>query len=307
MSQTTQQWCRSGERGSLRATRGLWLCCLLFGGVGGVGAAGQVLDPARPETRFIQVYPALKQPAQFIRSEGRHRAVVLIHGYWLHFSKTRVGRAMFKVWQDKDSPLVTTLGKDSDVFAFAYGQTVSVEEIAHLPSLREGISKLRRLGYREIVLLGHSAGGLVAREFAEDFPRVGVTKVVQVCAPNGGSVYAEVGLIPKNQKSFVSSLSPTARARCLLERADKKIPTGVQFVCVVGLEDSLVPCRCQWTRDLQDQGVPVIRLKAGHRQIMRQTSLARKLAEVVRAPQLRWKAEEVAAAIQDLFKTKKMN
>jgi pimeloyl-ACP methyl ester carboxylesterase len=264
------------------------------------GAADQ--GAARVETRFIQVHPAAAESKGFVRSTDKRRAVVLIHGYWLHFTKTRVHQALFKPWQEKGSPLVTTLGKDSDVFAFAYGQTVSVEAITQLPGLKGGIDRLRQLGYSEIVLLGHSAGGLVAREFVENCPRAGVTKVVQICAPNGGTAYAEVGLIPKNQKAFVASLAPAARQKCLQARADKKIPAGVQFVCLVGADDAVVPCRCQWTRDLQDQGIPVLCLHTGHRQIMRRTPLAQKIAEVIRTPQPRWKANQVAAARLDVFK-----
>jgi pimeloyl-ACP methyl ester carboxylesterase len=269
-------------------------------------AKAAVEKPAdKPETRFVQVHPARKEPEPFARSPGKRRAVVLIHGYWLHFNNNQVGRAILKDWQDKGSVLVTTLGKDSDVFAFAYGQTVPVEQVARLKALEDGVAALVRLGYTHIVLVGHSAGGLVAREFVEDQPRSGVTKVVQVCAPNGGTTYADARLVPKNQRRFVNSLSRAERKKCLVARAAKRIPGAVQFVCVVGIEDLVVPCRCQWTKDLQDQGIPAFRLVLGHRQAMRKRSAAQRLAEIVREPEPRWSADQVAEAARGILRAKK--
>jgi pimeloyl-ACP methyl ester carboxylesterase len=267
-------------------------------------AAAQAPNPP-VEAKFVQVHPAPKDPGKFVRSANRQRAAVLIHGYWLHFGKGHVGQALFKDWQEKDSTLVTVLGKESDVFAFAYGQTAPLDEIAHHPSLRDGVARLKQLGYTQVVLVGHSAGGLIARHFVEDFPRAGVTKVVQVCCPNGGCSFADIKWIPSNQKGFVLSLSHEGRKSCLLGRAGKKIPPRVQFVCVISPEDHVVPCAFQWTKDLQDQGIPAIRCALGHHQVMRKTSSAKILAEVVRDPQPRWNAEQVAAARKDFFPPKK--
>ena len=41
-------------------------------------------------------------------------------------------------------------------------------------------------------LVGYSAGALIARYFVEDSPDYGVTKVIQVCAPNGGSGWGKL-------------------------------------------------------------------------------------------------------------------
>jgi hypothetical protein len=261
-------------------------------------------EPEKPETSFIQVHPDVKDPAKFVRSKGQKRAVVLMHGYWLCFNKDRVPRAVFKDWQRKGSPLVTTLGPVADVFAFAYGQTVSVEEVAHLPALRAGIARLKMLGYSRIVLVGHSAGGLVARYFVEDFPDAGITKVVQVCAPNGGTRYADIKLIPNNQKLFVASLSTANREKCLEGRQTKKIPTQVQFICLLGMDDLIVPCRCQWTQDLQKQGVPAVKCVTNHHHVMRRAVSAKIIAQVIRDKYPRWTPVQVADAVKELF-TKK--
>ena len=71
--------------------------------------------------------------------------------------------------------------------------------------------RLRQAGYSEVILLGFSAGGVVARQFVEDNPAAGVTRVIQVCAPNLGSPLAKlkssVGLA---QESFLQSLTGQA-------------------------------------------------------------------------------------------------
>src|SRR5438132_502338 len=117
---------------------------------------------------------------------------------------------------------------------------------------------VRQLGYQELILVGHSAGGLIVRQIVEDHADAGVTKVIQVSAPNGGS-----DLGKDIQQPFISSLAKQERQACLLKRADKKIPASVEFVCVVSGtlgSDLLVLCNCQWTIDLQQQGIPAFAL-----------------------------------------------
>ncbi len=97
----------------------------------------------------------------FVRSAGQPRAVVLIHGLYLHpFSSRNVPRATLVSWQRPDGPMVQALARDADVFAFAYGQSVAVDEVAALPGLADGVRRLRQNGYSDIVLVGFSAGGL---------------------------------------------------------------------------------------------------------------------------------------------------
>jgi hypothetical protein len=76
---------------------------------------------------------------------------------------------------------------------------------------------------------------------------------------------------------------------------------------VITLDDLVVPCKCQWTPDLQKQGVPVFKIQLGHRQVMRKPLGATRIAEIIRERQRRWSASEVAAVRDELLKVKKVN
>jgi pimeloyl-ACP methyl ester carboxylesterase len=260
------------------------------------------LAPALPpvETAFAQVAPEYRPAADCRRSPGQARAVVLIHGLLPHpFSRDSVARPLFHEWQKPTSSLVKRLGQGSDVFAFAYGQNVPAGEVAESLALHEDVRHLAALGYREVVLVGHSAGGVIAREFVEDNPDSAVTKVVQVCAPNGGSGWASLQAVRANQADFLSSLTKSTRRRALSARAGKAIPAHVEFACVVGVAavvgDGLVRASCQWTEELQRQGVPAYPLAAGHWSALRGKKGVELVAQLVRAPQPRWDARQVAA------------
>jgi pimeloyl-ACP methyl ester carboxylesterase len=258
------------------------------------------------QTRFVAVAPAYDGACPFPRSAGRRRAVVLLHGLHPHpFSKERVRQPLFGTWQLPDSPLVRRLAGQADVFAFAYGQNAAVDEVAADPALADGVRLLRRLGYREVVLVGHSAGGVIARLFAEDHPDAGVTKVVQVCPPNGGSSWARLPAVRADQRDFVDSLSKSARQRAALLRADKRLPGSVEFVCVMGTSpvggDGVVQARCQWTEELQAQGVPAYPVRTTHWDAMRTPRVLDLIDAVVREPQPRWPEDQVAAARRQLL------
>jgi hypothetical protein len=282
--------------------------------------AALVVAPAVPDTRFVQVAPVYREGAASQRSAAQWRAVVLLPGLRLHpFSSRNVTKAEWHSWQKPDSPLVKALAPDADVFAFAYSQDVPLETVADGPGLRDGVRRLRALGYREIVLVGHSAGGLVARQFVEDYADAGVTKVVQVCAPNGGSAWAKARVaVRKKQESFLASLSKKDRQLSLHERAAKRIPAAVEFVCVVarlhlpllsprekgehagrgllGAGDGIVSAVCQWTPELQEQGVPAVALSAGHSGVVHGQPGIGVIARLVREHVLRWDAATVGAA-----------
>ncbi|HEX4588593.1 MAG TPA: hypothetical protein VH120_01610 [Gemmataceae bacterium] len=260
-------------------------------------------QPAAVETKFVQVAPAVKAGREMPqRTPGQPRAVVLLHGLRLHpINDANAWHAELAGWESPTSPLVKALGKDADVFAFGYAQHEPVEEVARAPALRENIAALKRAGYAEVVLVGYSAGALIARYFVEDSPDCGVTKVIQVCAPNGGSSWGKLTAgVRQSQEPFLLSLSKESRRAAMRDRADKVIPPNVEFVCVVGTigkaGDGLVRSDCQWTRDLQLQGVPAVVLHTQHVGAMKTKGAARVLADLIREPQPRWTVAQVEAA-----------
>jgi pimeloyl-ACP methyl ester carboxylesterase len=263
-----------------------------------------IVDPV--QTQFIQVYPHRTDDRILQRSLNQMRAVVLLHGLHMHpFRSEGAAKATFSGWQLPSSTLVETLGKQADIFAFAYSQNVAVEEIAGVPLLADSLRRLRRLGYTDLVLIGHSAGGLVARQFVEDYPDAGITKVIQVCAPNNGAAMAqfEPG-VRKSQRPFLHSLTKEGRTEALKLRGGKTIPASLPFVSVVGdgagLGDGVVSRESQWPPDLQTQGIPVCRLRTMHFTVMRSPGEIKRLAELVREPQRRWTPAQVARMKKEL-------
>lgn len=258
-------------------------------------------DP-KIDIRFEQVAPVPTQPQRVQPSTGQVRAVILISGLRYHpLQSGAVTQPEFHAWQRPDTPLVQELGKSADVFTFCYSQNAEVETIARSPGLALAVQKLRFLGYREIVLVGHSAGGLLARLFVEDHPDAGVTRVVQVCTPNLGSSWGQADIISfhKVQEKFIESMTPQYRRAVGVQRSERRIPPGVEFVCVVGggpLGDGLVSPASQWPADLQAQGIPMLHLNTTHFTVMHSRKLAPAIAELARTSQPRWTAQQVEQA-----------
>jgi pimeloyl-ACP methyl ester carboxylesterase len=256
------------------------------------------------ETLFVKVAPNARVPG---RSAGQDRAVVLIHGLSVTLSKDKAARPILRTWQKPESHLVKALAGDSDVYSFAYGQTVACHRVSDTPLLLQHLRNLKKAGYREIVLVGHSAGGVVARHLVEDHANLGVTKVVQVCTPNAGSGWASLKTARAVQAAFLSSLTHISRERILQVRKDKRIPRAIQFACVVGYSrlgvngDTVVSCKSQWSPELREQGVPAYGLRATHWDAVRTVRGAELIARLVKEPQKRWGARTVAEAKKKLL------
>ncbi len=223
-------------------------------------------------------------------------AIVLIHGFRAHpFSDAQVHRALRTDWQSADGALGRALAPLGDLFALSYAQDASIDEIAGAPdaeglTLADHARRLRAEGYERVVLIGHSAGGLVARQLVEDDPSSGVTQVIQVAAPNEGSGWGALERgVRASQEPFVRSLSGEARAA---RRAlGKRIPEEVSFAVVVaagaGAGDLVVRCESQWPPDLRDAGIPAIRLTTTHFTVMRSPWTAEAIASLVERPPAR--------------------
>jgi pimeloyl-ACP methyl ester carboxylesterase len=261
------------------------------------------------EIRFEQVYPNRTGKAME-RSAGQVHAVVLIPGLKIHpVHGSLAAKAEFHNWQEPGSFLVPALSKDADVFALTYGQTADLDTISQAPSFENALEKLRFLGYREITLVGHSAGGVLARLFVENHPDGPVTRVVQICAPNLGSSWAKAEVGSRRiQGLFYQSLTKSWRQNVCLVRKDKLIPANVQFLCILGtvgtLGDGLVSCESQWPEDLQRQGIPVVRLPTTHLVVMHSKKTAQVLAELIVHDHPRWQPIQVEQARESILRKK---
>lgn len=250
-------------------------------------------------TRSLQVFPKNEPGAKWVRTPGQQRAIILLNGLQPQlpsFLATKekqdengFAKPVFSDWQDSNHLLVLEMSKNGDVFSFAYSQNVSLDKIAATPGLANTIRHLRQMGYQDITLVGHSAGGVLARMFVEDHVDSGVSKVIQVCAPNGGSSLTGLASpwVPEGQMPFISSLSQEARQRATSERAGKSVPSRVQFVAVVvKLEkkdtDGVVKVQAQWPEDLQQQGVPAVGIDGNHMTVMDEKFTAMTLSRLIR-------------------------
>jgi hypothetical protein len=266
-----------------------------------------MMTPAPVDTRFERLAPlpvvAVDGAESPRRSPGVGRAVVLLHGLRVQpVSEEAVKRAEPSYWEKPQAPVVQVLSREADVYAFHYAQTVPLDDVARLPQLSRAIRSLRLAGYIEVVLVGYSAGAVIARQYVEDEPGGGgVTKVIQVCAPNGGSEWTVLSHgVRAVQVPFVRSLTKEARTAALSQRSDKRVPEGVEFVCLVAvcnwIGDGVVRRDCQWTVELQEQGIPAETIFIQHVGAMYSTRLANKVAEILRTPQPRWQKEQVVTA-----------
>lgn len=264
-------------------------------------------------TEFWQVTPERSEKAWVVAMPTeKSRAVLLIPGLHVHpIHASKATRPDRRPWQEPKSELVKELAKDFDVFAFAYAQTVPVDVVPQLPGLRDAVVLLRKAGYKDIVLIGHSAGGLIARQFVEQYPDSGVTKVIAVGSPFAGSEVAKIKVgYPKVQAPFVRSLTPEARIAAMKMNTH---PLGqqVEFACVVCKlkrveSDGLVFIRSQWPDDLQRLGVPAVLATVSHVDAMHHAETTKIIAKVAREKLARWAPAEVEKARTILFGEPKM-
>jgi pimeloyl-ACP methyl ester carboxylesterase len=257
-------------------------------------------------TSFWQVTPEYKvDPTP---TAEHSRAVLLIHGLVPHpiaSSKARIPEA--NSWQLPKSELVRQLKPDFDVFGLSYAQIMPCEWVCHSEGLRSAIKTLKTAGYSEIIVIGHSAGGLIARHFVEQYPDAGVTKVICVASPHQGSFWAnlpQIGL-PSTQIPFIKSLAPQYRTSDKF--AKQTWPKHVQFCCVICQlprlkSDSVVSIESQWPEDLQKQGIPASVIRVNHFEAIRTPEASKVISELAREKLRRWSPEEVDQGRKSLLK-----
>ena len=183
---------------------------------------------------------------------------------------------------------------------------MTVDEIAQAPGLRKAVVRLRKGGYKEIVLIGHSAGGVIARLFVERNPDAGATKVIVVAAPFAGAEAAtrKVGY-PKVQAAFVKSLAPGARTTAT-QTNGLTLGKDVEFACVVCKlkrveTDGVVQTHSQWPEDLQCIGVPAVPAQVSHGTAMNNPATAKAIHALAKEKLTRWSPDEVSQVCAVLF------
>ncbi len=237
----------------------------------------------------------------------KDKAVLLIPGLKIHPVRPALAtQPELHKWQLPNSELVRALASDFDVFALGYAQTAPVDVVARSPALHAQVQLLKDAGYREIVLIGHSAGGVVARLYAATYPKSGVTKVITTAAPHAGALIARIPVgYPKIQAPFVQSLTPEARRRCA-QPVDSDPQQPLEMVCVVArlprlFSDGLVELESQWPEECRAAGVPVVVVEVSHFEVLLHPASVRKVAQLTREKLRRWTPEEVEQALQVLL------
>lgn len=237
-------------------------------------------------------------------------AVVLIHGLMPRPLRPDLAESADPhSWQKSSAELVKKLATDADVYGFSYAQTGSVDSVVLAKGFRDGIAALKKAGYTELVLVGHSAGGIVARRFVELFPDAGLTKVITVATPYLGSDWARVPerFLPRTQHQFIRSMLPEFRAA---KEKDWEFLArkNVEFCCVVCKlprweDDTVVPLASQWPEQLQKQGIPAVLVPCNHFEAMKCERGVEAISELVRGKVVRWTPKQVEQARAALFGT----
>jgi pimeloyl-ACP methyl ester carboxylesterase len=256
-----------------------------------------------------QVAPDLKgKPIQEELRKTKTRAVVLIPGLKLHPVRPALAaRPEMHKWQQPRGELVRALAEDFDVFALGYAQTVPVDVVARAPALRAAVELLEKADYREIILIGHSAGGVLARLFVATYPKTGVTKVITTASPHAGALLARLPFgYPKIQAPFVQSLTPEAR-QALARPVDVDPNQPIEMVCVVArlprlFSDGLVDVDSQWPPECRAAGVPVVVVEINHFEVLMHPASVHVVARLAREKLRRWTPQEVEQAARLLLK-----
>ena len=260
------------------------------------------------ETAFLQVAPTQRDLSIIVRSPNQERAVVLIHGLRLHpFSGAKAAKAIPHGWQESNSLLVRGLGRESDVFVFAYGYDGTADEVSTVPMLRAGVARLRGSGLSE-----RCAGRSQCRRADRQGIRGGRSGFW--CDEGHPGLRAE-------RRLGLGFLGPDTTERNLFPRFTDEIdaPTGPQ-----GSERPPHPGQrrvCLYRRQraagrrrrgghalpvdrghLQRQGIPAYVLGTTHWQVVRTRAGADLIAELIRTPQPRWDERHVAVLRKVIFK-----
>lgn len=234
------------------------------------------------------------------------KAVLCIPGLYPHpIRPEKATMPEMHPWFEPNAPLLAALEKEFDVYAFGYAQTVSLDLVADSNGLHSTIRQLKEAGYKEIVLIGHSAGGLIAFQFAERNPQSGVSKVIPVSAPYAGSELADLSLpLPRTQVTYIRSLSPQPRKDVLATM--KPFPKEIEICCVMCKvsrlpNDIMVGLDSQWPEEIRKQGIPTTLVNVNHFEAIKAPQGVAIVADLAKSKLVRWDTADVAKAKAIVF------
>jgi len=274
-----------------------------IGAVAGVAVlgTGTWLDhDVAPEPAQVRAKRELVQEGP----DDTRRAVILVHGLRATTVLEQHAHELWPHdWQRPESSLVEALAANADVFAVTYTQDASVQDIAAAPVFVDALGGLPDGAYDDVVLVGHSAGGLLSRWFVEDHPTAGITGVVQLCAPNEGSEWARLyGAGRISHETFIQSLSDRNVSD---GRGDKTVPESVDFLVAIcdgaALGDGVVTDQAQWPESLRRQGIAAVQVPALHFTATRGRLMAARIAAWVDDEHPRLSQTEVDALAAEVL------
>jgi len=149
--------------------------------------------------------------------DPRRPAVLLIHGYLCN-------RAVWRRW-------LRPLAADTNVATLSLEPPLgSISDYA--ASIARAVASLRAAsGAERVILVGHSMGGLAAREYLRVHGGEAVSRLVTIATPHDGTVFAPFGL-GRNAREMVRG------SRFLTRLAAQPCPVPV--VCLATRDDNLV-------------------------------------------------------------------
>jgi pimeloyl-ACP methyl ester carboxylesterase len=210
---------------------------------------------------FALPFAARFPEPRLVRDAGRP-AVLLVHGY---LCNRAVWRALL----------------DSGELGAANVATVDLEPILgpidqYADVVRDGVERLRAAtGASQVVLVGHSMGGLALRVYLRKFGDAAVSKVITLATPHQGTVFGPLGIGANSKQMAVGSAFMQELARALTPALMAK------FVCVATRDDNLVVPR---SSPLLSGARQVVRDRVGHLALIEDTRAWRTLRDEVHAP-----------------------
>jgi triacylglycerol lipase len=169
---------------------------------------------------FSQLFAARFPEPPIVRDPQRP-AVLLVHGY---LCNRAVWRALLASGQ-LDGCNVATVN-----LVPIFGPIERYADVVH-----EAVERLRSAsGAAQVVLVGHSMGGLAVRSYLTRFGDAAIRKVVTLATPHHGTIFGALGAGANAKQMAVGSR--------FLQRIAHEIPsvTRAKFVCVASRDDNLI-------------------------------------------------------------------